>query len=74
MQTCGGLPSFQVYHPAVSCAHSLDRYLHQEAIQKATCRGADEVEIEVWEGPRFVGWLAVPAPRKTVDLWQKLTD
>ena len=44
----------------------------QDAIQKAThIRGADEVEIEVWERTRFVGWLAVPALHRTVDTWQK---
>jgi hypothetical protein len=34
----------------------------QEAFQKATrVRGVDEIEIEVRESTRFIGWLAVPA-------------
>jgi hypothetical protein len=34
----------------------------QDAVQKAIhLRGADEVEIEVWERTRFVDWLPVPA-------------
>jgi hypothetical protein len=33
----------------------------QEAVQKAIhVRGADEVEIEVWDRTRFVGWLPMP--------------
>jgi hypothetical protein len=50
----------------------LDCARDQDAVQKAThLRGADEVEIEVWERTRFVGWLAVPALHGTVDTWQK---
>ena len=50
----------------------LDCARDQDAVQKAThLRGADEVEIEVWERTHFVGWLAVPALHGTVDTWQK---
>jgi hypothetical protein len=50
----------------------LDCARDQDAIQKAThMRGADEVEIEVWGRTRFVGWLAVPAPQRTLGTWQK---
>ena len=34
-------------------------------------RGVDDVEIEVWERARFVGWLAVPVLHRTMDTWQK---
>jgi hypothetical protein len=44
---------------------------HQEAIKQSTCiRVAEEVKIEVWESPRFIGWLAAPS-LQTVDPWQK---
>jgi hypothetical protein len=50
----------------------LDCARDQDAVQKAThLRGADEVEIEVWERTHFVGWLAVPALYGTMDTWQK---
>jgi hypothetical protein len=50
----------------------LDCARDQHVIQKASqIRGTDEVEIEVWERTRFVGWPAVPAFTRTVDPWQK---
>ena len=53
----------------------LDCARDQHAIQKATqIGGTDEVEIEVWERMRFVGWLAVPVLHRTMDTWQKTGD
>ena len=33
-------------------------------------RGVDEVEIEVWEGARFVDWFAVPVLHRIMDARQ----
>ena len=39
----------------------LDCVNDQDAVRRAIrLRGADEVEIEVWEFTRFVHWLPVP--------------
>jgi hypothetical protein len=44
----------------------------QAALSKATRRrGAVEVEIEMWERTRFVGWIAVPPFPRKVSTWQK---
>ena len=66
-----GLTTYQIYFLTrdgeILRTLELDSTRDQDAIQKAThIRGADEVEIEVWERTRFVGWLAVPgAPRNS---------
>ena len=44
----------------------------QDALTKATRRrGANEVEIEIWERTRLVGWIAVPPFSRNVSTWQK---
>jgi hypothetical protein len=60
-----GLTRYQIYFLTRSGEilrmFELDCARDQDAVQKAThIRGADEVEIEVWEQTRFVYWLPVP--------------
>jgi hypothetical protein len=60
------LTSYQIYFLAgdgeILRNIALDSAGDQDAVQKAIhLRGADEVEIEVWERTRFVDWLPVPA-------------
>jgi hypothetical protein len=71
-----GLTTYRIYFLTrdgeILRALELDGTRDQDAIRKAIhIRGADEVEIEVWERTHFVGWVAVPALHGTVDTWQK---
>jgi hypothetical protein len=44
----------------------------QDAVVEATrLRGADEVEIEIWDRIRFVCWLPISPLPRTVDIRQK---
>jgi hypothetical protein len=66
-----GLAMYQIYlltpDGEVLRTLELDCASDQDAVQRAIrLRGADEVEIEVWEFTRFVHWLPVPPVT-----WQK---
>jgi hypothetical protein len=44
----------------------------QDAMLKATnLRGVDEVEIEIWERTRLVGWLPVPPVPRIAIIWER---
>ena len=66
-----GLAMYQIYHltPNGELLRilELDCASDEDAVQSAIrLRGADDVEIEVWEFTRFVHWLPVPPVA-----WQK---
>jgi hypothetical protein len=65
--------SYQIYSDReILRILEIERARDQDAVERAThMRGADEVEIEVWERARFIGWLAVPVLHRTMDAWQK---
>jgi hypothetical protein len=66
-----GLAMYQIYlltpDGEVLRTLELDCASDEDAVQRAIrLRGADEVEIEVWEFTRFIYWLPVPPVT-----WQK---